>query len=296
LLRNADVAMFRAKWEGKNRAVVFEPAMQWAARSRLELDMELQSAHENDEYFLVYQPTFDLETLRVTGAEALLRWHRPSCGDVLPGEFVPQLERSGLITAVGKWVLETACRQGAQWCEEGHEVPLSVNVSARQLDDPDFVDHVRTALESSGYRPGALTIEITETAIIQDTELSARQLASVRALGVRIAVDDFGTGFSSLTHLQYFPVDSLKIDRSFVASMLRGREAEALVHSLVQLGGALGIETLAEGIEDLAQLAHLRDEHCSSGQGFLFAEPLAPDEIGSFFLNWANGVDKLGVL
>ncbi|MCU1494538.1 MAG: hypothetical protein JWO62_2302 [Acidimicrobiaceae bacterium] len=294
LLRDADVAMYRAKWAGKNRVVRFEPEMQWAARSRLELDIELQLALDNHEFFLVYQPTFDLQDMHVTGVEALLRWLHPTRGVVVPGDFVPHLERSGLITVVGRWVLDQACRQGAAWHAMGYEVSISVNVSARQLDHVDFVEHVRSALDLSGIDPGSLTIEITETAIVRDTARSALRLAAVRALGPRIAVDDFGTGYSSLAHLQYFPVDALKIDRSFVSGMLRGREAEALVHTLVQLGKALGIETLAEGIEELPQLTHLRDEQCESGQGFLFAEPLEADEVGAFFSNWAGGVAALG--
>lgn len=294
LLRDADVAMYRAKWGGKNRYVLFEPEMQWAARSRLELDIELQLALDNEEFFLVYQPTVDLSDMRVTGVEALLRWCHPTRGVVVPGEFVPQLERSGLITAVGGWVLDEACRQGAVWHVMGHDIAVSVNVSACQLDSASFVDDVRRALETSGLPPSSLTIEITETAIVRDTARSAVRLGAVRALGVRIAVDDFGTGYSSLAHLQFFPVDALKIDRSFVSGMLRGREAGALVHTLVQLGRALGIETLAEGIEELPQLAHLRDEQCASGQGFLFAEPLPAEEIGAFFSNWSGGVAALG--
>jgi EAL domain-containing protein (putative c-di-GMP-specific phosphodiesterase class I) len=294
LLRDADVAMYRAKWGGRNRYVLFEPEMQWAARSRLELDIELQLALDNDEFFLVYQPTFDLSDMRVTGVEALLRWYHPTRGIVVPGEFVPQLEASGLITAVGRWVLDQACHQGAAWKMMGHDVAISVNVSARQLDNASFVDDVRGALETSGFRPGLLTIEITETAIVRDTARSALRLGAVRDLGARIAVDDFGTGYSSLAHLQYFPVDALKIDKSFVSGMLRGREAGALVHTLVQLGKALGIETLAEGIEELPQLAHLRDEECVSGQGFLFAEPLPADEVEAFFSSWSGGVATRG--
>ena len=294
LLRDADVAMYRAKWSGRNRAVAFEPEMQWAARSRLELEIELQSALDRGEFFLVYQPTFDLSDMRVTGVEALLRWRHPERGIVAPGEFVPQLETTGAIVAVGRWVLHEACRQGMEWHASGHDVAISVNVSARQLDCPTFVDDVRSALHASGFPPSLLTVEITETAIVQDLARSADRLEAIRSLGARIAVDDFGTGYSSLAHLQCFPVDALKIDRSFVSGMLQGRESEALVHTLVQLGRALGIETLAEGIEDLPQLAHLRGEKCASGQGFLFAEPLPAEEIRSFFANWSGGVAALG--
>ncbi|HUY30947.1 MAG TPA: EAL domain-containing protein [Acidimicrobiales bacterium] len=294
LLRDADIAMYRAKWSGRNRAVAFEPEMQWAARTRLELEIELQSALDRGEFFLVYQPTFDLSDMRVTGVEALLRWRHPERGTVAPGEFIPQLETTGAIVSVGRWVLDEACRQGAAWHAFGHEIAISVNVSARQIESATFVDDVRAALEGSGLPAGLLTIEITETAIVRDLARSAICLESIRAIGARIAVDDFGTGYSSLAHLQCFPVDALKIDRSFVSGMLQGRESEALVHTLVQLGRALGIETLAEGIEELPQLAHLRGEKCASGQGFLFAEPLPADEIRAFFANWSGGVAALG--
>ncbi len=294
LLRDADIAMYRAKWSGRNRAVAFEPEMQWAARTRLELEIELQAALDRGEFFLVYQPTFDLSDMRVTGVEALLRWRHPERGTIAPGEFIPQLETTGAIVPVGRWVLLEACRQGASWHSSGHEVAISVNVSARQVESGTFVEDVRGALEVSRLPAGLLTVEITETAIVRDLALSAACLEAVRSLGVRIAVDDFGTGYSSLAHLQCFPVDALKIDRSFVSGMLQGRESEALVHTLVQLGRALGIETLAEGIEELPQLAHLRGEQCASGQGFLFAEPLPPDEIRTFFASWSGGVAALG--
>ncbi|MGC8514492.1 MAG: EAL domain-containing protein, partial [Acidimicrobiales bacterium] len=165
---------------------------------------------------------------------------------------------------------------------------ISVNVSARQLDDAGFVADVEGALQESAFPAELLTLEITETAIVEDAERSARRLGEVRALGVRVAVDDFGTGYSSLAHLQLFPVDRLKIDRSFVAAMLLRREARVLVHALVQLGQSLGIETLAEGIEDLAQLAHLRDESCDGGQGFLLAGPLSAGEVVAFFDRWSG--------
>ncbi len=288
MLRDADVAMRHAKASGKDRSVVFAAEAKWAARSRREQDLELRRVLQVGDLYLVYQPTFDLTDMAVTGVEALLRWKHPARGLVMPDEFVPQLEQSGLINAVGRWVLREACSQGAAWHTAGRCVPISVNVSARQLDDDSFVDDVRAVLSDTELPAELLTLEITETAIVEDAERSARRLGAVRSLGARVAVDDFGTGYSSLAHLQHFPVDELKIDRSFVSGMLRGREAGVLVHTLVQLGQALGIETLAEGIEDLAQLAHLRDEHCGGGQGFLFAEPLPAEEVEPFFARWSG--------
>ncbi len=263
------------------------------AGGRVGLAAELRRALEDGEFFLVYQPTFDLAGMEVSGVEALLRWRSPT-GVVAPGEFVPELERSGLIVSVGRWVLGEACRQGAAWRAGGRDVPVSVNVSACQLGEPSFVEDVRRVLRASGFPPALLTLEITETAILADTERSAAQLEAVRRLGVRIAVDDFGTGYSSLAHLQLFPVDALKIDRSFVSDMLSGRESGALVHTLVQLGKALGIETLAEGIEERSQLTHLQGEECATGQGFLLAEPLQADELEVFLARWGTHPAVLG--
>ncbi len=292
MLRDADIALHRAKQAGKGRYAVFVPAMAGAARSSRTRDLELCAALDSGQLFLAYQPTFDLIDMTVTGVEALLRWQHPARGVVMPDEFVPHLERSGSICDVGRKVLLEACTQGARWLGDGRSVPVSVNVSARQLDDAGFVADVEGALRESAFPAELLTLEITETAIVEDAERSARRLGEVRALGVRVAVDDFGTGYSSLAHLQLFPVDRLKIDRSFVAAMLLRREARVLVHALVQLGQSLGIETLAEGIEDLAQLAHLRDESCDGGQGFLLAGPLSAGEVVAFVDRWsgASGV------
>ncbi len=282
LLRDADVAMYRAKWDGKNRYTVFESAMQDALRNRMVLEMDLRSALENDEFFLLYQPTFDLESMTTTGVEALIRWASPTRGLVQPNDFIPLLEETGMIVEVGRWVLRKACAQAADWHRRGHEVDIAVNVSARQLDTDDLVDDVREALQDSGLRPDALTIEVTETAIMANAQETATRLSAVKEIGARIAIDDFGTGYSSLAHLQRFPVDSLKIDRSFIAALADGREAEQLIKTLVQLGKALSLETHAEGIERHQELAILREQHCSGGQGFLFARPLDATKAQEF--------------
>jgi diguanylate cyclase (GGDEF)-like protein len=274
LVRDADIAMYRAKRDGKNRSMVFESGMQVAAQSHLELEMDLHAALAERQFRLVYQPIFDLRGMRVTGMEALLRWDHPVRGEIAPAEFIPTLEDGGLIGDVGRWVLEEACAQAAAWPATGGPVGIAVNVSGRQLDSDALIDHVCGALAASGLAPGALTLEITETALMRDVEATARRLTAIKALGVRIAIDDFGTGYSSLAHLQQFPVDSLKIDRSFIHRMLGSPEGEALIRTLVQLGKALSIETLAEGIEQHAQLEHLLVHDCDSGQGFLLARPL----------------------
>ncbi|HTZ65678.1 MAG TPA: EAL domain-containing protein [Solirubrobacteraceae bacterium] len=286
LLRDADIAMYQAKREGKDRFVLFETDMQDAVRDRMSLEIDLQEALRNQEFFLVYQPTVDLRDMRPTGVEALLRWNHPRRGVVLPDDFIPLLEETGLVVKVGEWVLDQACRQAAEWREAGHHIAIAVNVSARQLDTDEFVMQVKGALDRHRFDPRALTLEITETTLMRNTDATARRLATIKGLGVRIAIDDFGTGYSSLAHLQRFPVDALKIDRSFISRLSENPEGETLIHTLLQLGKALSIETLAEGIEQEHELSMLRSEQCDSGQGFLFARPLDADAVEMFLQSW----------
>jgi diguanylate cyclase (GGDEF)-like protein len=282
LLRNADIAMYRAKWDGKNRYAVFETGMQDTIQNRMELEMDLRMALERDEFFLAYQPTIDLSDMSPTGVEALIRWRHPVRGVVQPDDFIPLLEETGLIVDVGKWVLQEACSQGAAWRAAGYPIGMAVNVSGRQLDTDQLITDIEDALSESGLEPGALTIEITETTLMRNVDETARRLAQVKQLGVRIAIDDFGTGYSSLAHLQRFPVDALKIDRSFISGLTHNAEGETLMHTLVQLGKALSIETFAEGIEQQHELSLLREQNCDSGQGFLFARPLDVAATESF--------------
>ena len=288
LLRDADIAMYRAKWEGKNGYVVFESGMQDAVQTRMELEMDLRDAFEKEEFFVVYQPTFNLRDMVPTGMEALIRWRHPTRGIVQPDDFVPLLEETGLIVEVGRWVLLEACRQGAEWRAAARGVGVAVNVAARQLDRDEFVEEVSEALSESGLEPEALTIEITETTIMANAEETAARLAVIKELGVRVAIDDFGTGYSSLSYLQRFPVDALKIDRSFIAKIRHDAEGETLIRTLVQLGKSLSIETLAEGIEQAHELSVLREESCDTGQGFLFARPLDMEECEAFLEKWAG--------
>jgi diguanylate cyclase (GGDEF)-like protein len=289
LLRDADIAMYRAKWSGRNRFVVFECGMADAVQSRMELEMDLRVALENDEFFLAFQPTFNLSDMSPTGLEALIRWNSPTRGVVQPDDFIPLLEETGLITDIGRWVLGEACTQAAAWRQDGYHIGIAVNVSARQLDGDRIVDDVEHALTASGLDPGALTLEITETTLMRDAAETVRRLTAIKGLGVRIAIDDFGTGYSSLGHLRQFPVDALKIDRSFITGLAHNLEGESLIHTLVQLGKALSIETIAEGIEQPNELSLLRDEHCDGGQGFLFARPLDVAATEAFLAaNWVN--------
>ncbi len=279
LLRDADFALYEAKAAGKDRYAVFESKMHATVQDRLELEMDLKDALDRGEFFLLYQPTFELQSGRVTGVEALIRWQHPTRGVVSPDVFIVLAEQSGLIVEIGCWVLQTACAQAALWHEQGRSLAVSVNVSARQLDADSFVQEVASALSMSGLDAASLTLEITETALMRDIEAAARRLSELKSLGVRIAIDDFGTGYSSLAYLRQFPVDALKIDRSFISGVAASTESKALIHTLVQLGKDLGLETLGEGIEDNAQLQNLRREQCDLGQGFLFARPLDPADI-----------------
>jgi diguanylate cyclase (GGDEF)-like protein len=288
LLRDADIAMYRAKWDGKNRYVVFESGMQDTATDRMELDMDLREALEKGEFFLAYQPTFALSDMKPTGVEALIRWRHPARGIVQPDAFIPLLEETGLITEVGRWVLQEACRQCAAWRDTGYPIAIAVNVSGRQLDTDELIADIESALADSGLDPGALTIEITETTLMRNIEDTIRRLGAIKELGVRIAIDDFGTGYSSLAHLQQFPVDALKIDRSFISGLKHNKEGETLIRTLVQLGKALSIETFAEGIEQQQELSLLKDEACDNGQGFLFARPLDVAATEAFFQDVAD--------
>ena len=282
LLRDADVAMYRAKRQGKDSFALFEPEMGAALKRRMTLEMDLRDAIDDEQFVLVYQPVFDLQTMRTTALEALLRWHHPTRGLVPPNDFIPLLEETGLIAAVGRLVLQQACVQGVAWHQAGHPIRVGVNVSGRQLDSSTWVDDVADTLATSGFDPAALVLEITETTLMRDIEATTRRLSAVKDLGVRIAIDDFGTGYSSLDHLRQFPIDLLKIDQSFVARMLYNPEGMTLIRTLIQLGKDLRIETLAEGIEDARQLEHLRSERCTKGQGNLYSRPIEADAVEGF--------------
>ncbi|MDQ1293420.1 MAG: hypothetical protein QG608_1301 [Actinomycetota bacterium] len=286
LLRDADVALYEAKAGGRDRHVLFAPRMSKAVEERVRLDADLREAVGREQFFLVYQPTVDLRTGTLTGVEALVRWRHPVRGLVMPDDFIPAAEKNGLIVPIGRWVLGQACRQAMVWRRDGHHLSVSVNVSGRQFDcEADLVSDVRNCLEETGLPPRELVLEVTETRLMRDVTASAVHLRALKSLGVRIAIDDFGTGYSSLAYLQRFPVDTLKIDRSFVAGIARSPESEALVRTLVHLGRTLGVQTLAEGIENRRQLQYLKAEQCDRGQGNLFSPPLVAMEVRDFVLS-----------
>jgi diguanylate cyclase (GGDEF)-like protein len=294
LLRDADIALYKSKAAGKGCATVFAPTMQSAAEVHRKLAFDLEGSLEKKQYFLLYQPTINLQTRAFTGVEALLRWQHPERGTVQPDDFIPDLEASGLIVPVGAWVLEEACRQGAAWVAKGHRFSVAVNVSAKQIVRDRLVSDVEHALEVSGFDPALLVLELTETTLMDDVAEIVSRLAMLRAIGIRIAVDDFGTGYSSLAYLRQFPIDILKIDRSFVSGISDSVESAALVHTLVELGRALKLETIAEGIEDEGQRSLLRAENVDVGQGFLFSRPVDADTIDSILNEMPNPADSGG--
>jgi diguanylate cyclase (GGDEF)-like protein/PAS domain S-box-containing protein len=292
LVRDADIAMYAAKVSGRGRSVVFDPDMRAAAVERRRLEQELAGALAADQFRLVYQPVVDLADQRVLGFEALLRWQSPTLGAVPPNRFVPVAEDLGLIDEIGAWVLREACRTAAAWRREhpaAADTTMSVNVSAVQLTSPDLLYHVREALTASGLPASALVLEVTETALVSHPERAAESLSALRALGVRLALDDFGTGYSSFSYLQHFTVDVLKIDRSFVATITSDGEMPPIVRGLVDLGRALDLEVVAEGVESEAQRARLLDGRCVSGQGFLFAAPLEATDAELLLLGQRPG-------
>jgi EAL domain-containing protein (putative c-di-GMP-specific phosphodiesterase class I) len=247
------------------------------ALKRLELKADLQRAVDNGEFIVHYQPVIELETGDIDGLEALVRWQHPARGLVGPLDFIPLAEETGLIVQIGKWVLQEACEQGRALQDRYPKEPplyMSVNLSARQLQRPEIVDDVAVSLMESGLDPGSLVLEITESVMMQDMDLSIQRLAELKQLGVRLAVDDFGTGYSSLNYIRRFPVDILKVDKSFVDGVNEGGEESALTAAIIELAGILKLRPVAEGIERADQLEKLRALNCDLGQGFYFAKPL----------------------
>ncbi|MGO9333095.1 MAG: putative bifunctional diguanylate cyclase/phosphodiesterase [Acidimicrobiales bacterium] len=279
LLRDAAIALCQAKAWGRNCHIRFKPEMKTPAMERLELETDLREALQENQFFLLYQPIFDLDSVGVCGVEALLRWRHPVRGMVDPQSFVPVLEETEMIIPVGSWVLKQACRRAAAWHRVGHHLTMSIKVSMHQLEAAGFVDLVRETLSVTALEPGSLVIDVAEPSLMKDSDTMSRRLRALKELGVLVAVDDFGTGCSSLAHLRQFPIDALKIDRSFVAAMADSSEAISSIHALVQLGRSLGIETLAEGIEEDWQLESLQHEQCKFGQGSLFSQPIAPEAL-----------------
>jgi predicted signal transduction protein with EAL and GGDEF domain len=287
LIRNADTAMYAAKAGGKGRYELFQPAMHVRALLQFEVQADLQRALDRGEFEVHYQPIVDFTTGTATGMEALVRWLHPTRGLLPPIEFIGVAEESGLIFPLGKWVLAEACRQMASWqaeYPEATELTVSVNLSTRQLLEPDLVPQVREVLEETGLDPTVLVLEITEGSLMQDAGTTAVKLHQLKELGVHLAIDDFGTGSSSLAYLRQFPIDLLKIDKSFVDQVTTVEsEGPALVRAIIELAQTFRLQTIAEGIEQSEQLDELRLAGCQSGQGYLFARPLPSHEMEAYF-------------
>ena len=281
LLRNADAAMYVAKWGGKGRYAVFEPHMHRAAVERLELEAALHQALAGNQFEVVYQPIVALQTGRTVAVEALARWRRDG-QDIPAATFIPLAEDTGLIIPLGQWVLETACQQLKAWQDElGSLAPVSVsvNLSPRQVQQPELVERIGHALAASGLDPRHLELELTEGVLLEGDEATVAKLAAIGELGIRLAIDDFGSGYSSMSYLRKFAFDTLKIDASFVADLERGGQQAALTRAMVHLGHALDLQVVAEGIERQAQVEILRSLRCPLGQGHWLAPPLRPEQL-----------------
>jgi diguanylate cyclase (GGDEF)-like protein len=281
LLRDADAAMYRAKEKGGGVYEVFDDDMRARAVKRLETENALHRALERGEFVLHYQPQAHMATGAVAGVEALVRWAHPERALVYPGEFIGSAEETGLILEIGAWALREACEQQARWAglRTGPPLRMSVNLSARQCAHPDLVDMVATTLRETAVDPTTICLEITETAVMADMEAGVGVLDQLRALGVTLAIDDFGTGWSSLRALQRFPVDEVKIDKSFVDGVARDPQEAAIVAAVISLSHALGLRTVAEGVESVSQVDRLRTLGCDVAQGFFFWRPAAPEDL-----------------
>jgi diguanylate cyclase (GGDEF)-like protein len=285
LLRCAEIALHEAKVRGMHNHVRFEPAMRVAAEAQARLERDLREALDTERLFLVYLPSIDIATNRVTGAEALLRWQHPDRGVVLAREFVPLLEKSGTIIDIGSWVLQEACMQAAAWQRREIGVAIRVNLSLSQIRADVLLGDLQDALETSHLDPSLLVLEIAESTIVEDTAAIAQRLQEFKALGVRISVDNFGAAYATLGQLQRLPLDSVTIDRTLIADLGKQDTGTAMVRTLVEIASGLGLETVAEGVEDELQLEELRLAGCSGALGYLFSEPVDAEALDKLFEN-----------
>ncbi len=280
LMKNADLAMYLAKEEGKNNYQFYTPKMKSQSFERLSLETNLRHALERQEFYLHYQAKLDFKTGGITGVEALLRWQNPDLGNVSPTRFIPMAEETGLIVPIGRWVLKTACSQNVAWQSQGlATVCMAVNLSIRQLMDDTLVPDIRAVLKESGLAPSLLELEITESMLMQDPERVIKILTEIKKMGVRLAIDDFGTGYSSLGQLKRFPIDTLKVDRSFIRDLSRNSEDRGITEAIIAMGKTLSLTVIAEGVETEEQEAFLRSHACDEMQGYYFSKPTPPDQF-----------------
>ena len=294
MLRDADIAMYEAKANGRGRCVLFDTDMHDRIQARVATESDLRTALQRDQFTLVYQPIVDIDSGATHSMEALIRWNHPTRGLVPPSEFISIAEETGLIVPIGEWVLRTACKQFVEWRSDFGELApstVSVNLSRKQLARHDLLDTVRDALADAGMEPAALHLEITESTVMRDPAAAKRTLQALSDIGVKIDLDDFGTGHSSLAALHQYPIDVLKMDRAFIANMQRGPKFSALIQAIIQLAGNLDMEVVAEGIETPQQLRTLQSMDCTFGQGYLFNKPLPPEQVGAYLersAQWAH--------
>ena len=279
LVRNADAAMYCAKESGRNAFRFFTEEMNAQVTERLDIERTLRQALENNELFLMYQPQTDLATGKIIGMEALLRWRHPRMGLVPPDKFIRVAENTGLILPIGKWVLKEACLEARRWQDQGFGVPVAVNVSAVQFRQEGFRDVVRTALREAGLAPHLLELELTESLLLATGDLTFPMLQELKAMGVKLAIDDFGTGYSSLSYLRQFPVNKLKIDRSFIKAVALNADDAAITSAIISMGRSLNLKVIAEGVENEGQISFLRTHQCDEMQGYYFSKPLLANEV-----------------
>ncbi len=281
LIRNADAAMYYAKENGRNQFQFFRQEMLLREAERQGSEASLYQALEKQEFVLFYQAQVNLENGAITGVEALIRWHQPGRELMLPGLFIPIAEACGAIIPIGRWVLREACRQAQSWLEAGLDFNvISVNISAREIENDQFLENVRSVLQETGLAPDRLELELTETVLMKSIECTAKTLHELRSMGIRISIDDFGTGYSSLSYLKRFPVDTMKIDQTFVRDIALDAD-DVLLHAIIEIGKSLRHHVIVEGVETAKQIAFLRDNHCASGQGFYLNIPMMAEEFTS---------------
>jgi len=280
LLKNADISMYRAKEQGKNNYQFYSALMNIHTLDRLALESGLRHALERNEFLLHYQPKVDIGSGRITGMEALLRWQRPGQELIAPAQFIALAEETGLIVPIGEWVLRTACARNKSWREEGlPPLRIAVNLSARQFAHANLLQDVARALRETGLDPAALEFEITESMVMHDPERAVTLLTRLKAMGIHLSIDDFGTGYSSLSYLKRFPIDSVKIDRSFIHDIPGDADDAAITRAIIAMAHSLRLKVIAEGVETEEQLSFLRELGCDEMQGYYFSEPLAEDEF-----------------
>jgi diguanylate cyclase (GGDEF)-like protein/PAS domain S-box-containing protein len=279
LLRNADVAMYIAKERGKGQFAMFETELHNLLLTQMELESDLRKSLDNNEFMLLYQPILNLETTQIQGVEALIRWNHPTRGVISPTEFIPLAETTGIIIPIGRWVLENACQKLSKLTEKDKELSVTINISGKQLQYPDFVKETIEIVKNANVNPHHIILEITESQMIQNVNTTHKRLCELKAFGVRLALDDFGTGYSSLNCLHQFPIDILKIDKSFVDGISDGTETAAVAKTIIALSEALNLKTIAEGIEKPEQIETLKSFGCKFGQGFYFAKPLTEFQL-----------------